>query len=118
MVFTGCWNSTANASMAHLSKTCGAIEVSQAGVGPPGQAIKDGRADPSDLKRYREASFQRGGAKREPGRAKQVRNGWVKYRKKRFDGTGSTAPSRGKEASHLFLSARSAPPGQALQVHQ
>jgi hypothetical protein len=36
---------------------CLSLKMPQANDGPPGQAIKDGRADPSDFKRHCEASF-------------------------------------------------------------
>ena len=45
-----------------MSETCSrCVKFSRGALGPPGQAIKDGRADPSDLKKYREASAKRGG---------------------------------------------------------
>jgi hypothetical protein len=78
---------------------CRAKEVSQASMGPPGQ-VKDGRADPSDLQRYRAAPFSEAG-------------GGSTSAKKRFDRAGSTALSRGKELRVFSYSARSVPPGQA-----
>jgi hypothetical protein len=65
-------------------------------MSPPGQAINDGGADPSDLKRYRAAPLSEAARSVSPV-GQNSKSGRSTSAKKKFDRAGSTALSHGKE---------------------